>query len=727
MAPRTAKRSADTLTAPDRAMFDKLKIPRALLDAAGIRHVTDAEARALGIVGKGDMAGTGYPCIDPSTGEMVTLRVRRDHPEIKDGKPERKYIAPPGPKPTLYIHPHSVKKLKSADTPIVLVEAEKSALALLALCERTGNELIPVACGGCWGWSQDKKALPALLAMCKGHPVYVLLDANAATNPHVKEAQSALAAELSTPAYACPEVLIAALPQLEGVNGPDDLVAQNDGDARLLDVLEAATPADSLGEYSDDALAQRFTAEHGDDLRYVDKWGQWLAWGGACWQRDETLSVYDKARAICRAAADECGKKQIAQRLRSAQTVAAVERLARSDRSHAATGDQWDSDLWILNTPAGVVDLRTGKLRPARREDHCTKITAAAPGGECKLWLKFLSDVTGGDKELQRFLQRMAGYCLTGVTYEHALFFLYGTGANGKSTFINVLVGILGDYARTAAIETFTASTNEHHPTDLAGMQGARLVTATETEEGRRWAESKLKSLTGGDKISARFMRQDFFEFTPQFKLVVSGNHRPGLRSVDRAIRRRMNLVPFDVTIPGTKCDVQLPEKLQAEWGGILQWIVDGCLAWQRGGLSAPKAVTAATDDYMAAEDALGRWLAECAVTAKSSRASSYELFQAWKRWTDNENEFAGTQKRFSQNLEARGFVPQKSHGDRYFIGLRLRRAGERGADGAAPTVIGVKEYSKTNSLTGITGSHAPSAPLKKFSRAGRTVQGRIQ
>ena len=255
MAPRTAKRSADTLTAPDRAMFKKFKIPAALLDAAGIRHVTDAEARALGIVGKGNMSGIVLPYRDLHADEMVWARVRRDHPEIgKDGKPERKYIAPPGPKPTLFIHPRSVPKLKSADIPIVLVEAEKAAVALLALCERTGNELIPIALGGCWGWSQDKKALPALLAMCKGHPVYVLLDANAATNPHVKEAQSALAAELSTPAYACPEVLIAALPQLEGVNGPDDLAVYPDGDARLLDVLEAATPADSLGEYSDDAL-----------------------------------------------------------------------------------------------------------------------------------------------------------------------------------------------------------------------------------------------------------------------------------------------------------------------------------------------------------------------------------------------------------------------------------------------------------------------------------------
>ena len=221
MAPRTAKRSADTLTAPDRAMFANLKTPRALLDA-GIRRVTDAEARTLGIVGKGDMAGLVYPYCDQITGEMVWLRIRRDHPEVgDDGKPERKYIAPPGPKPTLYVHPRSVPKLKNAGIPVVLVEAEKAVLAILALCERTGSELIPIALGGCWGWSQDKKAIPALLAMCKGHSVYVLLDSNSATNPQVKEAQSALAAELRTPPYACPEVLIASIPQLEGVNGPE--------------------------------------------------------------------------------------------------------------------------------------------------------------------------------------------------------------------------------------------------------------------------------------------------------------------------------------------------------------------------------------------------------------------------------------------------------------------------------------------------------------------------
>ena len=177
------------------------------------------------------------------------------------------------------------------------------------------------------------------------------------------------------------------------------------------------------------------------------------------------------------------------------------------------------------------------------------------PAGKCPIWLQFLAEITGGDQNLQDFLQRMFGYALTGVTTEHALFFLYGTGGNGKSVFINTISGILAEYHKPAPIETFTASQSERHPTDLAGLRGARCVTAVETEEGRRWAESKIKALTGGDRISARFMRQDFFEYVPQFKLIIAGNHKPGLSSVDEAIRRRFNLIPFTVTIPPEKRD----------------------------------------------------------------------------------------------------------------------------------------------------------------------------
>jgi hypothetical protein len=212
--------------------------------------------------------------------------------------------------------------------------------------------------------------------------------------------------------------------------------------------------------------------------------------------------------------------------LASAKTVYAVERLAKADRRLAATVDQWDSDQLLLNTPGGVIDLRDGTLRAPSPDDYMTKIAAVAPGGECPIWEGFLDRITNGDHELTRFLQRVIGYSLAGLTSEHALFFCYGTGANGKSVLINTVAEICADYHKTAPIETFTVSPTERHPIDLAGLRGARIVASVETEEGRRWAEAKIKNLTAGDRISARFMRQDFFEFTPQFKLICQLRNR---------------------------------------------------------------------------------------------------------------------------------------------------------------------------------------------------------
>jgi putative DNA primase/helicase len=358
--------------------------------------------------------------------------------------------------------------------------------------------------------------------------------------------------------------------------------------------------------FSDEALALRFTERYGDKLRYVAAWSRWLIWNGQYWQFDDTLKAFDFARKVCRTAASECDKKY-ANAIASAKTVVAVERLAKADRRLAATVDQWDVDSWLLNTPVGVFDLRSGERQPHDPGYYLTKIAGVAPDPSCSVtyFNSFLDRVTGGDAELVAFLHRVVGYALTGVTREHALFFLYGTGANGKSTFLNAITGAMGDYCRIAPIETFTASAGERHPTDLAGLRGARLVSAVETEEGRRWAESKIKALTGGDKISARFMRQDFFEFTPQFKLLIAGNHKPGLRSVDEAIRRRFYLIPFTVTIPPEERDADLLEKLKMEWPGILHWMIEGCLQWQLHGLAPPAVVTAATGAYLEAEDAI--------------------------------------------------------------------------------------------------------------------------
>lgn len=431
--------------------------------------------------------------------------------------------------------------------------------------------------------------------------------------------------------------------------------------------------------FTDEALALCFAERHAGDLRYVAAWSRWLLWDSARWKFEDTLRAFDFAREICREASAECNNPKVAPVIASARTVAAVITLARADRRLAATIDQWNAELWILNTPNGVIDLRTGKIRAHDVNDYMTKITAVAPDRSCPIpiWTTFLDRVTGGDTELIAFLQRMSGYSLTGSTQEHALFFHHGVGANGKNTFINVVSGIAGDYHKTARIETFTASHTDHHPTDLAGLHGARLVTSVETEEGRRWAENKIKALTGGDKISARFMRQDFFEFMPYFKLQIAGNHKPSLRSVDEAIRRRMHLVPWLIVIPPEERDKKLGEKLRAEWPGILAWIIEGCVQWQEVGLLPPKAVTSATDAYLEAEDALGIWIDEQCVRDPNAWEKTTTLYAAWKEWADKSGEYAGSMKRFLQTLELRGssygvvYERDRARG-RGFRGLRL-------------------------------------------------------
>jgi len=428
--------------------------------------------------------------------------------------------------------------------------------------------------------------------------------------------------------------------------------------------------------FTEDALAVDFTTQHAENWKFVAAWGHWLCWDGVRWVKEITLRAFDQARLVCREAASRCQKAKIAAKLSSAATVAAVERMAKADRRHAATIEQWDADPWLLNTPGNVVDVRTGQARGNSREDYATKITLGrweSSAHKPELWLTFLNEVTAGDTELQGYLARVAGYALTGVTTEHALFFFYGTGANGKSVFLNTLAAVMGDYATNAPISTFLESKSEQHPTDLAGLRGARLVTAIEVEKGRRWAESKIKSLTGGDKISARFMRQDFFEYVPQFKLLIAGNNKPAIRDVDEAMRRRMHLIPFEVTIPPHRRDHGLAQKLLAEKDGILRWAIDGCLEWQRVGLKPPARVVSATEEYLEAEDALGRWLEECCDRNPSATTTTNELFGSWKTWSERGGEYTGTLRKFSEDVAKRGFARWKSNSQKGFRGIALK------------------------------------------------------
>jgi len=242
---------------------------------------------------------------------------------------------------------------------------------------------------------------------------------------------------------------------------------------------------------------------------------------------------------------------------------------------------------------------------------------------------------------------------------------------------MHTIAGIMHEYHRAAPMEVFIASSVDRHPTELAMLHGARLVTATETEEGKRWDEPRIKALTGRDPISARFMRQDFFEFVPQFKLVIGGNHRPGLRTVDEAIRRRMNLIKCAAKISKEQLDTKLAEKLKSEWPGILKWMIDGCVEWQDGGLKPPSEVLASTDQYLQSEDAFGSWLEECCQQKPDNTETSAKLWDSWRLWAGSANEFVGTQRRFLQKVEDRGFTRDRvldtdNKRKRGFIGLSV-------------------------------------------------------
>jgi putative DNA primase/helicase len=329
-------------------------------------------------------------------------------------------------------------------------------------------------------------------------------------------------------------------------------------------------------------------------------------------------------------------------------------------------------------TMDATYDLRTGIGRLPNPLDYISKKTtcaAAPPGTPHPLWDVFLERITDENIELQKFLQRYIGYCCTGCTHEHVFVFAYGTGANGKGTFINTIVSIFGSYATVADMNTFLVTRNERHPTDLAKLRGARLVVAQETQKGRSWDETKIKALTGGDKITARFMRGDFFDYTPNFKLFIVGNHKPRLGNVDEAIRRRMLIVPFTVQIPPEERDPRLQEKLKAGWPAILRWCIDGCLEWQRIGLAPPAIVRNATHEYFEDQDIIAQWMEDCITCKADAFTLSSVLFGSWKGWCEGRSLKSGSEKTFVEALKDRGFMKARRDYGRGFEGIAMKGA----------------------------------------------------
>jgi putative DNA primase/helicase len=461
---------------------------------------------------------------------------------------------------------------------------------------------------------------------------------------------------------------------------------------RILDSVWHYPAGDSaareLVQFTDLGNAKRLANAERGELLYCHGTGAWYVYDGVRWATDRTGKVMQRAKKVVQAMLNEAttisddDKRQalIKHELRSesAPRLEAMVRLARGELP--VTLDEFDSDRMLLNCKNGTLDLRTGEQREHRREDLITRVTRAAydPKAECSLWRQFLTDVTAGNVELMSYLQRCAGYSLTGQTDEHALFLLHGNGANGKSTYLEVQRYVLGDYAATADFSSFMASKSSGGPrNDLAKLHGSRFVTATEGEDGKRMAEAIVKQVTGGDTVTARFLYSEYFEFQPQFKLWLGTNHKPTIRGTDEGIWRRIRFVPFTVCIPHEKRDRQLCEKLKAEGAGILRWAIEGLMEYQNGGLQEPATVNNATEEYRGEQDAIGHFLAARCSELPEATVAARPLYNAFKNWANETQESVMSERQFAQTLSGRGFRRVKHASSNVWKGIGLIKNGE--------------------------------------------------
>jgi len=396
--------------------------------------------------------------------------------------------------------------------------------------------------------------------------------------------------------------------------------------------------------------AARFVGRAGNNYRYCAEFGKWLFWNGTNWANDEgSLRALKTAKKVALSIFDEAKKKEDpekqpdlakwAVRSQNIHRLSAMLDLSRPELSVSTA--ELDSDDWLLNVNNGTIDLRTGEAREHRREDLITKLTPIVfdPSATYPLWEQFLFEIMGGNRDLIDFLQRLTGFCLTGDIREQYLFILHGEGANGKSVFLDTLTGLLGVYASQAPPDLLIKQRHKQHPTEVADLFGRRLVVAGETEEGGRLRVQLVKRLTGDAFLKGRYMRRDFFEFRRTHKLILVTNNVPVISEATNAVWRRVVLVPFNVVIPPEKQDKKLLDKLRGEWSGILQWLVQGCLAWQRQGLNPPEEVLTATEDYRREQDPLAEFLAERCKFNLNAFVSRQRMFEAYLNYANEINE----------------------------------------------------------------------------------------
>lgn len=426
--------------------------------------------------------------------------------------------------------------------------------------------------------------------------------------------------------------------------------------------------------------AERLIEFAGGTIRYDTTAKKWRRWDGQRWMLDRDSTVIALAGRMLRqlrATAQSRGTETMVKFALSSEKEARIKSmvsLAQSQPGIPVHAEELDADPWLLNVANGTLDLRTGNLLPHDRANLITKLVPVdySETADCPQYRAFLDRVMGGSKGLIGYLQKATGYTLTGQTSEQVTFVLYGTGRNGKTTYIEAVRGCLGDYAQTTDFTTFLQRKSDGIRNDIARLVGARFVAAVEADESRALSEALLKQLTGGDRITARFLFGEFFDYTPTYKIFLASNHKPQINGADLGIWRRLKLVPFTVTIPEPERDLKLGEKLRLEQAGILRWAVEGCLAWQREGLIPPPEIVAATDDYRSEMDSTGEFIEASCEVGEGQRVRAGDLHAAYADWAEETGNDTLTAKALAAKLAAKGFRNLKSNGQRFWLGLRV-------------------------------------------------------
>lgn len=447
---------------------------------------------------------------------------------------------------------------------------------------------------------------------------------------------------------------------------------------------QAYSEASPLTDYGN---GERLVRQHGGDIRYCYERRRWLVWTGKVWSWDSGDRIVSLAKQTVRSIyvqaaneLDENYRKEVASFAKRSESQARIEAmiaLAQSEPGIPVNVNELDSNHWLFNCLNGTLDLKTGELLPHRKEDLLTVLIPINydPNAACPLWLTFLDRITNGDKELQGYLQQAVGCSLTGDTKSQVLFFLYGTGNNGKSTFITTIRKLVGEYGEKVNTDLFMVrDKNTGGPNEaLANLKGKRLVVASELEEGRKLAVSLIKDMTGGETIKADRKYEHEIEYQPTHKLWLVGNHQPVITDTTLSIWRRVKLIPFRVTIPLDEIDPDLPSKLEGEFPGILAWAVKGCLSWLSGGLGEPKAVTDATGAYRQGQDILGDFLEDVCVLGDSFWIPKAELKESYQQWCQENGTEPVSQRTFKARLIEKGILDGKSGAIRLWKGVTLQ------------------------------------------------------